>query len=460
MAFPSAIRIENFVINTDLDSAYTDAELKIVTTFPPKSSGVLKIWLYDGKTEVASKNIAVEDASEAATQIPVKNPKKWTAETPYLYNVKLSLYLDNARKEPVQTITQRVGFRSVEMKHGNLMVNGKPILLRGVNRHDHHPYLGRAVPLSFVREDLLLMKRHNVNALRCAHYPDHPRLYDLCDELGIWVMDEADLECHGFYSTVARPRRILETMDLDERIRLTDKDAAAFTTDNPEWRDAYVDRIKQMVHRDRNHASIIVWSWGNEAFYGQNIKAMHDWCKEADPSRPVHYENDAQARCSDMFSYMYYPIDRLTKLATQEGDDFTKPIILCEYGHAMGNAPGALDEYMQAFRAHRRLQGGFIWEWANHGIFVNPDPEGKTGEKPYYAYGGDFGDKPHDGTFIMDGLCYSNHTPTPGLTELRKAYEPVRAWVSGGEIVVENNYDFIGLDHLTAAFRIEALGDG
>ncbi|KAL1960098.1 hypothetical protein VTO42DRAFT_270 [Malbranchea cinnamomea] len=459
LAFPSPVRIENFNITTKFDSTYTDAQLNVVVMFPPKSSGALKAWLYDGTTEIKSIELAVDNTNESTLQIPVKNPKKWTAETPYLYNFKLSLYLDKASTTPVQTVFQKVGFRVVEMKNGNLTVNGKPILLRGVNRHDHHPFLGRAVPLSFVREDLLLMKRHNVNALRCSHYPDHPRLYDLCDELGIWVMDEADLECHGFYEAVARPRNIPESLDIDERIRLTHKDAAEFTTNNPEWRDAYVDRIEQMVQRDRNHPCIIVWSWGNESFYGQNIVEMHDWCKAADPSRPVHYENDPEARCSDMYSYMYYPIDRLTKLATAEGDNFTKPIILCEYAHAMGNAPGALEEYMQAFRAHRRLQGGFVWEWANHGIFINPDPDGKTGEKPYYAYGGDFADKPNDGTFIMDGLCFSNHTPSPGLTELKKAYEPVRAWVSGDEIVVENNYDFIGLDHLTANYKIEALGD-
>lgn len=446
-------------ITPQLDSAYIDANLTVAVTLPPKSSGNLKAWVYDGETVVKSTERAVDGTDKVTVEIPVTNPKKWTAETPHLYNLVLSLFTDAKCTTPIQTVTQRVGFRTVEIKNGNIVVNGRPILFRGVNRHDHHPLHGRAVPLSFIREDLLLMKRHNVNAVRCSHYPNHPRLYDLCDELGLWVMGEADLECHGFYDAVARPLSIPESLNYEERKKLTFDDSAKFTTRDPEWRDAYVDRIEQAIQRDRNHSSVVIWSLGNEAFYGENIKEMYDWCKASDPSRPVHYEGDANAVSADMFSYMYPSVDRITRLATAEGDDFTKPIVLCEYGHAMGNAPGALEEYMQAFRDHRRLQGGFIWEFVNHGIWVNPDPEGKTREKPYYAYGGDFGESTHDGTFIMDGLCFSNHTLTPGLVELRKAYEPVRAWVTGGDLVLENGYDFISLDNLTASFKIEALAD-
>jgi beta-galactosidase len=163
-------------------------------------------------------------------------------------------------------------------------------------------------------------------------------------------------------------------MDYEERKKLCFSRAAEFTSNNPEWRDAYVDRIEQMVRRDGNHPSIIIWSLGNEAFYGQNHKAMYEWCKTFDPSRPVHYEGDADALTADMFSYMYPSVDRISRLAIEEGDDFTKPIVLCEFAHAMGNGPGALEEYMVAFRTHRRLQGGFIWEWADHGLWVDPDP--------------------------------------------------------------------------------------
>jgi beta-galactosidase len=420
---------------------------------------VLEAVVRDANVIIASTRLAFDSVDEVVVEMHVANTKKWTAETPNLYELKLSLYGDHDENAmPIQTVSQRVGFRTVEIKNGNIMVNGKPILLRGVNRHDHHPLLGRAVPLSFIRDDLLLMKRHNINALRCSHYPSHPGLYDLCDELGFYVIDEADLECHSFYAAVARTLSVPESMNYEERKKLFFSRAAEFTSNNPEWQDAYVDRIEQMVRRDRNHPSIIIWSLGNEAFYGQNHKAMYEWCKAFDPSRPVHYEGDADALTADMFSYMYPSVDHISRLAIEEGDDFTKPIVLCEFAHAMGNGPGALEEYMTAFRAHRRLQGGFIWEWANHGLWVEPDPDEKTGEKPYYAYGGDFGDTPNDGSFVMDGLCFSDHTPTPGLVELRTAYSPVRAWVDGDELVVENTYDFLTLDHLAVCFKIEAFG--
>lgn len=390
-------------------------------------------------------------------ELPVENPNKWSAETPYLYEIQLDLFVSENTAVPLQTIKHKIGFRTVEIKNGNITVNGIPILLRGVNRHDHHPRFGRAVPLSYIRDDLLLMKRHNINALRCAHYPCHPQLYDLCDELGLWVMDEADLECHGFYDAVARPLDIPESMDYEQRKLLAFGKAAEFTSNNEEWKDAYVDRMVQLVQRDKNHPSIIIWSLGNEAFYGQNLKAMYDYVKSVDPGRPVHYEGDAGAISADMYSYMYPSVDRLIRLATADGQAFTKPIVLCEYAHSMGNAPGGLAEYMQAFREHRRLQGGFIWEWANHGLLVDTASGKEDGEKPSYAYGGDFNDTPNDGSFVMDGLCFSDHTPGPGLIELGKAYEPVRAWVSGDSLVMENGYDFISLDHLDAAFKIEAF---
>jgi beta-galactosidase len=216
--------------------------------------------------------------------------------------------------EPIHTIHQNVGFRSVGLKDGHLTVNGKPILLRGVNRHDHHPLLGRAVPISFIKQDLLLMKRHNINALRCSHYPSHPKLYDLCDELGLWVMDEADLECHGFYDAVARPLNIPEEMDYEKRKLLTFPQAAKFTSDNEEWKEAYLDRMTQVIQRDKNHPSIIIWSLGNESFYGRNHKAMYDYAKSVDPGRLVHYEGDARALSADMFSYMYASVERLITL--------------------------------------------------------------------------------------------------------------------------------------------------
>ncbi|PGH14334.1 hypothetical protein AJ79_03156 [Helicocarpus griseus UAMH5409] len=457
LAFPSVARVEDFFVKTELDSTYTDGTLDLHLDLALKTSCVVKATLRDSYRAIDSKEVSLGSELRMSTvQFSVDNPKKWTAENPYLYDLEICLFTAENTSQAIQTIRHKVGFRVVEMKNGNITVNGKPILLRGVNRHDHHPRFGRAVPLSFIREDLLLMKRHNINALRCSHYPSHPRLYDLCDEIGLWVMDEADLECHGFYDAVARPLDIPESMDYDQRKKLTFGEAAKFTSDSEEWKDAYVDRMVQLVQRDKNHPSIIIWSLGNEAFYGQNHKAMYDYAKTVDPGRPIHYEGDAEAISADMFSYMYPSVDRISRLAIAEGDNFAKPIVLCEYGHAMGNAPGGLAEYMSAFRKYRRLQGGYIWEWANHGLWVDPSVEGKPG-KPFYAYGGDFGDTPNDGSFVMDGLCFSNHTPTPGLVELRKAYEPLEVTISGDDLVVRNWYDFVSLDHLVVDYKIESF---
>ncbi|KAL4980812.1 glycosyl hydrolases family 2, TIM barrel domain-containing protein [Aspergillus desertorum] len=453
IAFPAASRIEDFRVTTILDSEYVDAELRVVVDITSTEPSMLHVELAD---PLNSKSLVTDDEEIDGTGtytfiLPVRNPRKWTAETPSLYDLEITLKGTPHSPAILQKVTHRVGFRQVEIKNGNITVNGVPVLFRGVNRHDHHALYGRAVPLHFVENDLLLMKKHNINSVRCCHYPSTPQLFSMCDELGLWVMDEADLECHGFYDAVARPLDIPESMDYEERKKLTFAQAAEFTSNNPEWKAAYLDRAQQMVARDRNYACVVIWSLGNEAFYGDNHAAMYRLIKQEDPSRPVHYEGDMEAKTADMYSFMYPSVSRITRLATEEGDEFTKPIVLCEYGHAMGNAPGALGEYMKAFRSHRRLQGGWIWEWANHGLWVE--------EKGFYAYGGDFGDQPNDGNFVLDGLLYSNHTPTPGLVELRKAYEPIHAWFGEGKIHVENLFDFVGLEGVQAGYWVEVLGE-
>ncbi|KAL2832621.1 glycosyl hydrolases family 2, TIM barrel domain-containing protein [Aspergillus cavernicola] len=453
IAFPSEARIEDYRVQIQLDKDYVDADLSVSVDLTATVSSKVNVTLLDPfndlKVITSSEKIRIDKEDNVEFSLSVPNPKKWTAETPDLYDLEITLKKEDGTD--LQKLTHRVGFRQVEMLNGNISVNGKALLFRGVNRHDHHPLFGRAVPVSFLREDLLLMKRHNINSVRCCHYPSHPKLFQLCDELGLWVMDEADLECHGFYDAVARPLDIPESMDYEARKKLTFGQAAQYTSNNPEWKEAYLDRAIQMVQRDKNYPSVIIWSLGNEAFYGQNHKAMYDYIKSVDPSRPVHYEGDTDAVSADMYSYMYPSVDRIVRLAKEEGDEFKKPIVLCEYGHAMGNAPGALEEYMEAFRTHRRLQGGWIWEWANHGLWDE--------EKGYYGYGGDFGDEPNDGSFVLDGLLFSNHTPTPGLLELRKAYAPVHAWFEDGLIQVENRYGFVNLEGLQAVYKVESLGE-
>jgi beta-galactosidase len=410
----------------------------------------------NGGAVIASETTSMDAKSEKVTlSASVKSPKKWTAETPYLYLAELTLKSEDS-KTVLHKVQQRFGFRKVELKDGLMMVNGKRIRLRGVNRHEHHPLLGRSVPLEFAKRDLLIMKKHNINALRCAHQPHDPRILDLCDEYGLWVMAEADLECHGFYDAVARPLDIPESMDYGERKKLAFGKAAEFTSNNPAWKAAYLDRIQAVLNRDKNHASVIMWSFGNEAFYGDNHRAMFKYATEADPSRLIHYEGDEKAETTHMYSYMYPSIETLIKHAKEEGvvnGKFEKPIVLCEYGHAMGNGPGWLEDYEQAFRDYPRLQGGFIWEWANHGLWKE-DHEGAG----YYAYGGDFGDTPNDGTFVMDGLLNSEHQPTPGLTEFKKVIQPVGFSFADGELKIENRHDFTGLGHLTASFKMEQLG--
>ena len=458
MAFPGKARIDDFFVKTDLDGDYQDATLKVDVTLSGAQDQEVSCVLRDGSEGIATCTKKADDAkgSVLTIEIPVSNPKKWTAETPYLYQVELSLSAAGDPK-PLQTIVQNVGFRKVEIKKGLFTVNGRRVLLRGTNRHDHHPRFGRAVPLDFMRADLLLMKRHNINALRSSHYPSHPRLFDMADELGLWVMDEADLECHGFYDAVARPQDIPEEMDYEARKALTFPQSAKFTSDNPDWTAAYEDRLRQLVQRDKNHACVVIWSLGNEAFYGRNHAAMYDLAKRLDDTgRPIHYEGDVEARSADMYSYMYPSMERLTKwvetIGVNEADgSFDKPVVLCEYAHAMGNGPGWLQDYQDMFRKYPRLQGGFIWEWANHGLWHE--------EGGFYGHGGDFGDEPNDGTFVMDGLCNSEHKPTPGLTELKKVIQPVKFEMADGKVFITNEYDFVDLKHLVATFKIEALGD-
>ncbi|KAJ5159067.1 Glycoside hydrolase family 2 N-terminal [Penicillium coprophilum] len=363
--------------------------------------------------------------------------KLWSAEDPVLYTLTLTF---NGR-----TIPQRIGFRRIEQKGANFLVNGKPIILYGMNRHEHHHLHGRAVPYESMRADLILMKKHNINALRCCHQPNDPRLYEVCDELGLYVMAEADLEAHGFDPVERSNIPNQHLMTAHEIQEISYKMATKWTSDNLEWKHAYLDRAVELVQRLKNFSCIIMWSLGNEAFYGQNHASMYKWIKEADPTRLVHYEGDREAISADLYSTMYWSIDDLKKHVSEKPD---RPLIQCEYGHAMGNGPGGLKEYIEAYRTEKLLQGGFIWEWCNHGLLK------RDGDISYYAYGGDFGDEPNDADFILDGMVFSDHTPTPGLTEYKKAIEPVVVTLEGRCLEVTNHYDFNTLDHLSISWHI------
>lgn len=354
---------------------------------------------YDHVTGVGSLQI---DGVDSFTGPDLAKPvEPWTAETPYLYDVEIARGTERA--------VIKVGFRTVSIEDGVFKVNGRRILFRGVNRHEFDPVHGRVMSEEVMRADLELMKRHNINAVRTSHYPPHPRFLELCDEYGFWVIDECDFETHGF-----------------ERLGWKGN-----PTDDPEWRPVLEDRARRMVARDRNRPSVIMWSLGNESGVGSNLGHMAAAIRELDPTRPLHYEGDRSCEHTDVYSRMYASHAEVDQI----GRSTTIPFILCEYGHTMGNGPGGLLEYQRLFETHERCQGGFIWEWIDHGI---ASPEG-------FRYGGDFGEELHDGNFICDGLVFPDRNPSPGLIEYKKVIEPVRITREH----IENRYDFRDLSHLT-----------
>ncbi|QIB27035.1 beta-galactosidase subunit alpha [Caloranaerobacter azorensis] len=434
--------LKDYFIVTDLDENYENGILKIRTDWENNSSSIVEkhkveFILLDAEqnrqmsiSRTVELNLKLKEKKSLNIQISVQNPEKWSAENPYLYS--MLIVHKNENDEIIQVVSSKVGFRKIELKDGNFLINGKVVLLKGVNRHDHHPQLGRAVPLEWMREDIILMKQHNINAVRTAHYPNDPRFYDLCDEYGLYVIDEADLECHGF--------------ELIGDINCL--------SDDPNWQDAYVDRMERMVNRDKNHTCIIMWSLGNESGFGCNHEAMAKICREIDQTRLIHYEGDIEAKVSDVYSTMYSSVERLKELGSRI--ELDKPHILCEYAHAMGNGPGGLTEYVDTFYKYKRLQGGFVWEWMDHGI-RQFDEKGRE----YFAYGGDFGDFPNNSNFVIDGLVYPNHKPSPGLLEYKKVIEPVKVIdvdLMKGKVEIVNLYDFISLDHLH--FSWDITGDG
>ena len=434
------VHIYDHYIRTDLDETYTDAMLRVRATIRNASDTDARA--YTLSWQLLDRELAPVLVAPVQTQVsipageevlvdldhPIADPHKWTAETPYLYT--LVLKLTDAAGQDVHIGATRVGFRRVEIKGGRLCVNGVPIMIKGANRHEFHPDLGRAVPWETMVQDIILMKRSNINAVRTSHYPNNPRFYELCDEYGLYVMDEADLETHGF-SLVG------------DRSQLSD---------DPRWEKAYLDRMQAMVERDKNHPSIIIWSLGNEAGFGRNHVAMAEWTRKADPTRPIHYEQDKDAQVADIIGPMYPDLPRLIELA--EEPEWTKPVILCEYAHAMGNGPGSLKEYWDAFYKYPRLQGGFIWDFVDQG-FRRVNADGTEG----FVYGGDFGDEPNDGNFILNGIVFPDRTPSPALYEYKKVLEPVKVEavdLEQGLVRVVNRYDFISLDHLQLVWKLMA----
>ncbi len=354
----------------------------------------------------------------------------WSADVPRLY--------DGVLATATERVPLRIGFRTVTTDGGVLRVNGTPVLFRGVNRHEWHPRTGRTLDRATMLADVLLMKQHNIDAVRTSHYPPHPDFLDLCDTYGLWVVLETDLETHGFEPVGWRRN----------------------PSDDPDWEECYLDRVRRTVERDKNHASVVMWSLGNESGTGRNLAAMAEWLHARDPHRPVHYEGDWDSPYVDVYSRMYPTHEEVDAIGRREepvtvdpAHDAHRrglPFVLCEYAHAMGNGPGGLTEYQELFERHDRICGGFVWEWIDHGI-ARPDGS--------YGYGGDFGEPLHDGNFVIDGLVFPDRTPSPGLVEFAAVIAPVRITRDGDELVVHNLHHARGLDHLRFPWTVEAGGE-
>ncbi|MFD6496848.1 glycoside hydrolase family 2 TIM barrel-domain containing protein [Streptomyces sp. NPDC060188] len=375
-------------------------------------------------------------APDAIAPLGVPDARPWSAEEPRLYDATVST--------AAETITLRVGFRTVEIRGDLFLVNGRRVVFHGVNRHEAHPERGRVFDETHAREDLARMKRFNVNAIRTSHYPPHPRLLDLADELGFWVVLECDLETHGFDQV----------------------GWASNPSDDPAWREVYLDRIRRTVERDKNHPGIVIWSLGNEAGTGGNLAAMSAWVHARDAGRPVHYEGDYTGEYTDIYSRMYASVPETEQIGAdgarspllnctpaQSARQRAKPFLLCEYAHAMGNGPGAFDQYEALVRQYPRLHGGFVWEWRDHGLLATA-PDGT----PYYAYGGDFGEVVHDGNFVMDGMLLSNDVPSPSLFEFAAVTRPVDLVFDGEKMAVTNLRHTADTTDLSFRWRVEHDG--
>ncbi len=367
-------------------------------------------------------------AASARFELPDIDP--WSAESPNRYRVTTELLDPDGVVTEVHA--QLVGFRSVEVRDRELLVNGEPIWVFGVNRHDHHPTRGKAVTADDMRDDLLAMRRHNITAVRCSHYPNDPVFLDLCDEIGMYVVDEANIESHAYNTSLC---------------------------DDARYRSTWLSRGARMVERDRNHPSVIMWSLGNEAGYGANHDSLAGWIRRTDPTRPLHYEGavfhdgwvDGGTASSDVVCPMYPTIDSIAEYGRSGSGD--RPLIMCEYSHAMGNSNGSLADYWDVIATTPGLQGGFIWEWKDHGLLTRL-PNGKRG----FAYGGQFGDEPNDGNFVADGLMSSDLQPHPGVQEVMWVYRPVVVSLSGSMLMVTNRRSFTDLSDLVASWELLVAG--
>lgn len=414
-------------LNGDLTKAVLNVDAFVHNyDLKKKQQGQLLVKLLDIDRNVVATSTAKVmptksgDETKISLQLPLDNPKLWSAELPHLYSVVISL--EDAKSRELEAMSSKFGFRKIEVKNKRVYLNNKLVFFKGVNRHDTHPKFGKAVPLESMIEDVMLMKQNNINTMRTSHYPNSAKIYAICDYYGMYVMDEADLENHGNHGI-------------------------GFDTS---WTPAFVDRIERVIQRDRNHSSVIFWSLGNEGGDGANFDAMYDRAKEMDTSRPIHYEG--KNKIVDIDSHMYPSLERMIQF-DKNGSD--KPYFLCEYAHAMGNAMGNLKEYWDYVEHDsERMIGGCIWDWIDQGINMQGQPDDQ------YYFGGDFGDKPNDGEFSCNGLVTPDRKPTAKLIEVHKVYQYIRVkMLNSTRLEVENRYEDYNLNMFNLNWELVRNGE-
>lgn len=431
------VHIRDYEVVTDLDENYQDADFSLYVELGhmankqvKKATVEVEVTDCDGKVVYKERKPFDSKAKEVAFHKKFESPLLWTAEKPNLYRMNLSLYVNGKAQ---QYTSQLIGFRESEIKHAQLLVNGKPVYIKGVNRHEHDPYNGHVVDEASMIQDIKLMKEHNINAVRTSHYPNDPRWYELCDIYGLYVVDEANIESHG--------------MGYDP-----DKCLA----NQPEWEKAFIDRTERMFERDKNHPSVIIWSLGNESGEGCNFAATYRWVHANDRSaRPVHSEDGIKGPFTDIFCPMYKKLDVLINHAIYMP---TKPLILCEYAHAMGNSVGNLQDYWDVIEKYPSLQGGFIWDWVDQG-FAAKDKNGR----PYWAYGGDLAPKgtPSTANFCMNGLICADRSLKPHIHEVKKVYQNIAFSLLDyhtGMVELQNKYFFTDLSDFDFSWKLEGNG--
>ncbi|MEL7122094.1 MAG: glycoside hydrolase family 2 TIM barrel-domain containing protein [Bacteroidota bacterium] len=433
-------QIQDFFAKGRLDNTYQNGQLDLTIDLGPErpmtKDYFVKVELLDENNEVIYSQ-RKSWAKQLSFQKELGKVKTWTAETPNLYTLTIELQRST---NTIEAIAEKMGFRAVEIKNGQLLVNGQPIYVRGVNRHEHDPQTGHVISEELMRKDIEVMKQLNVNAVRTSHYPNDPLFYRLCDEYGLYVVDEANIESHGMYYSLDRT-----------------------LGNNRAFREAHMQRFKRMLERDKNHPSIIIWSMGNEAGNGVNFYYGYEWLRERDDTRYVQYERaqlgwGKNARFewnSDLLVPMYAWIDGLEAMSEAQPE---RPVILCEYAHAMGNSIGNFQEYWDYFYAHPRMQGGFIWDWVDQGL-ADKDEEGND----IFTYGGDYGpkDTPSDNNFLVNGVIHADRTLNPHALEVKKVYQNINTKLvdaTKGTIAITNRYDFIDLDHVYLAWELTEDG--